>query len=108
MLESVTVLADIEYPSDRKTMELEQERAGYYATIALDELRFRRAIENNDGTIPDDDEEIIRRLRKDGTMLESVARDFLMMIERVKKHHETSDLRQLLALVRVLDRTFSP
>jgi len=99
MLASVTVLVDIDYPSDRKTIELDQERAGYYTTIVIDELKYRSALEGNDWTIPDDDEEVIRRLCKSCVMTKYEAREFLEFAKR----HGTDGLRKALALARVID-----
>lgn len=100
MLESVTVLADVEYSSERRTIACEQERAGYYATIVLDEMEYHWAVENEDGSIPDDDEEVIRRLRNRCVMSEGVAREFLELAGK----HESGGLRRALALARVLER----
>jgi hypothetical protein len=100
MLESVTVLADIEHGSEKHTIALEQERAGYYATIVIDELAFRSAIESDDGSIPDDDEEMIRRLHVHGYMTGSTARELLGLARR----HEVDTLRQALALAKALEK----
>jgi len=100
MLESVTVLANIEYSSERHTIALEQERAGYYATIVLDERQCRWAIENEDREIPDDDEAIVRGLRNGGLMTGDTARELLGLARR----YEVQDLRWLLALARVLEK----
>ena len=99
MLESITVLANIEHGSERHTIALEQKRAGYYATIVIDELAFRSAVENDDGSIPDDDEKMIRRLRDHGYMTGSTARVLLELARR----HEVDTLRQALALAKALE-----
>ena len=100
MLESVTVLANIEYSSERHTIALEQERAGNYVRIVFDELEFRSALEGDDWTIPEDEEEIIRRLRRECALTGDDAREYFMLAERYK----VSSLRPALALAVVLEK----
>ena len=99
MLESVTVLVDIEHSSERKTIACNQERAGYYSKIVLDEMQCRWALEGEDGVIPGNDEEVIRRLAHRCVMSESVARVFLDLVNK----HESGGLQRALALAKVLE-----